>query len=170
MKTNTREEISPLKKIPILCLLAAFAQTACAESSVWDKPTPALDSPKELTIYRSPTCGCCEKWIAHMKKQGFSVKEILSEEMDTVKQKLGIPQSLQSCHTALVDGYVVEGHVPAGDVKKLLKTKPQAAGLAAPGMPAGSPGMEMDGIKANFPVLLFDKQGNADKFNEYSTH
>jgi len=159
-----------LKKTLILCLLSALAQTACAGSSVWDKPTAALSSPKEITVYRSPTCGCCEKWIAHMQKHGFTVKDVLSEEMPSVKEKLGVPAALQSCHTALVDGYVVEGHVPASDVKKILKTKPHAAGLAAPGMPAGSPGMEMDGMKANFPVILFDKQGNADKLNEYSNH
>lgn len=159
-----------LNKIPLLCLLTAFMQTACAEGSVWDRPTASLSGPKEMTVYRSPTCGCCEKWIGHMKKQGFIIKEIQSEDMEAIKQKLGIEQSLQSCHTAVVGGYVVEGHVPAADVKKLLKTKPQAVGLAAPGMPAGSPGMEMGGLKANFPVLLFDKQGNADKFNEYSNH
>jgi len=170
MTANLLKREIRLKSIPLLCLLAAFTQTACAEGSVWDKPTPALGGPKEMTVYRSPTCGCCEKWIAHMQKQGFTVKDILSEDMDAVKQKLGIPPNLQSCHTAVVDGYVVEGHVPAGDVKKLLKTKPQAAGLAAPGMPAGSPGMEMGGGKANFPVLLFDKKGNAGTFNEYTNH
>ncbi len=105
-----------------------------------------------------------------MKKQGFVVNEIQSEDMDSVKQQWGIPKALQSCHTAIVNGYVVEGHVPAGDVKKLLATKPKAAGLAAPGMPAASPGMEMGGIKPNFSVLIFDKQGNANTFHEYTNH
>ena len=105
-----------------------------------------------------------------MKKQGFLVTEIQSEEMDSIKQQYNVPKALQSCHTAVVDGYVIEGHVPAGDVKKLLATKPKAAGLAAPGMPAGSPGMEMEGQKPNFSVLVFDKQGNVDKFHEYSNH
>lgn len=159
-----------MKRTLILGLLTALAQTACAESSVWDKPTPALGKPTEMTVYRSPTCGCCEKWIAHMERQGFVIKDVPTEDMDAVKQRQGVPKALQSCHTAVVGGYVVEGHVPAGDVKKLLKTKPQAAGLAAPGMPAGSPGMEMGGGKANFQVILFDQQGNADTFNEYSNH
>lgn len=159
-----------MKRTSFLWLLLALAQTACAETSVWDKPTPPLAAAQEMTVYRSPTCGCCEKWIAHMKKQGFIVKEQVTEDMDAVKQQHGVPPSLQSCHTALVGGYVVEGHVPAGDVKKLLKTKPQAAGLAAPGMPAGSPGMEMGSMKGNFSVLLFDKAGNADTFNTYSNH
>lgn len=163
MRTN-------LKTIPCIFLFAVLTQTACAEVSVWDKPTPALAGPKEMTVYRSPTCSCCEKWMDHMKTHGFTVKEIQSEEMDSVKQKLGIPKALQSCHTALVDGYVVEGHVPAEDVKKLLATKPKIAGLAAPGMPSGSPGMEMGGSKANFSVILFDKQGNTQTFHEYSNH
>ncbi len=159
-----------LKRTLSLLLLATLSQTACAEGSVWDKPTPALTHPVEMTVYRSPSCGCCGKWEEHMKKHGFTVKEIQSEDMDAVKQKLGVPKALQSCHTAVVEGYVVEGHVPAGDVKKLLQTKPQAAGLAAPGMPAGSPGMEMGGKKANFSVLLFDKQGNTDVFHGYSDY
>ena len=159
-----------LKHLPPIFLIFILTQTACAETSIWDKPTPALASPKEITVYRSPSCGCCEKWIGHMKKQGFVVNEIQSEDMDSVKQQWGIPKALQSCHTAIVDGYVVEGHVPAGDVKKLLSTKPKAAGLAAPGMPAASPGMEMGGIKPNFSVLIFDKQGNAKTYHEYANH
>jgi len=159
-----------LKLTTYLWPLIALAQTACAENSVWDKPTPALASPKEVTVYRSPACGCCKKWIAHMEKQGFIIKDIPSDDMDSIKQKFGISAPLQSCHTAVVDGYAVEGHVPAGDVKKLLKTRPQAAGLTAPGMPTGSPGMEVGDLKGNFSILLFDKEGNAEKFNEYSNH
>jgi hypothetical protein len=158
------------QKILLPCLLAVFAQTACAEASIWDKPTPPLTGPKEMTVYRSPTCGCCEKWVAHMQKHGFTINEIQSEDMNEIKQKLGIQAPLQSCHTAVIGDYVIEGHVPAADVKKLLKTKPKAAGLAAPGMPASSPGMEMGNIKPNFSVLLFDKQGHANQFSEYSNH
>ncbi len=105
-----------------------------------------------------------------MKEHGFTIKEIPSEDMDAVKQRLGVPKALQSCHTAVVNGYVVEGHVPAGDVKKLLQTKPQAAGLAAPGMPAGSPGMEVGGRKGNFSVIVFDKEGKTEVFHKYSDH
>jgi hypothetical protein len=159
-----------LNTIPVIFLLALLTQTACAEVGIWDNPTAALAKPTEMTVYRSPTCGCCEKWMGHMKKHGFVINEIQSEEMDSVKQQFGIPKALQSCHTARVKAYIVEGHVPAGDVKKLLTTKPKAAGLAAPGMPAGSPGMEMGGNKANFPVLLFDQQGNTETFHDYSNH
>ncbi len=159
-----------LKLIPFLFFMVLLTQTACAEISFWDKPTPALTSPTEVTVYRSPSCGCCAKWIAHMERQGFTVKEIQTEDMDSIKQQLGIPKALQSCHTAKVGGYVLEGHVPAGDVKQLLSTHPKAAGLAAPGMPANSPGMEMSGGAPNFSVLSFDKKGNTSTFHNYTTH
>ena len=159
-----------LKTTTFIFLLLALIQTACAEVSIWDKPTPTFASPVEMTVYRSPSCGCCGKWIEHIKKHGFTVNEIQSEEMDSLKLKFGVPKTLQSCHTAVVNGYVVEGHVPAGDVKKLLSTKPKTTGIAAPGMPANSPGMEMGDQKPNFSVLVFDKQGNVNTFHEYSNH
>ncbi len=159
-----------LKSFPLLLFMALLTQTACAEIGIWDKPSPALTRPTEVTVYRSPSCGCCGKWIAHMEKHGFSVKEIQTEDMDSIKQQLGIPKALQSCHTTKVDGYVLEGHVPAGDVKQLLSTHPKAAGLAVPGMPANSPGMEMGGGAPNFSVLSFDKQGNTSTFHDYTTH
>jgi hypothetical protein len=157
-----------VKKTFILCLLAALAQTACADGSVWDRPSPALGAPKAITVYRSPSCGCCEKWMAHMKNQGFKVLDAPTDDMAAVKQKYGIPPALQSCHTAVVDGYVIEGHVPAADVKTLLQAKTPAAGLAAPGMPVDSPGMEMSGKPGDFKVIVFDKQGNADTYKDYS--
>ncbi|MBP1151540.1 MULTISPECIES: DUF411 domain-containing protein [Methylocaldum] len=138
-----------------------------AEESVWDKGVPVLENPVEMTVYRSPTCGCCGKWLEHMKKHGFTVRDIKSNDMDRIKKELGVPENLQSCHTALVNGYVVEGHVPAADVQKLLQAKPEAAGLAVPGMPAGTPGMEMGGKKDPFAVLLFDKKGRVSTFQEY---
>lgn len=154
-----------MKKILKLSLVCMLMQTAYAEESVWDKPTPKLEKPADMTVYRSPSCGCCGKWIAHMEKQGFVIKDILTEDVAAMKQQLGVPENLQSCHTALVDGMVVEGHVPAGDVKKALKAK--LMGLAAPNMPAGSPGMEMPGRNAKFSVLAFDKDGHSKKFSEY---
>ena len=153
-----------------ILLALAVALPAWAEESVWDKPTPALQKPAEMTVYRSPTCGCCGKWIDHMKKHGFVIKDIKSDEMDSIKRKLGVPKELESCHTAAVDGHLVEGHVPAGDVKKMLQAKSKILGLAAPGMPAGSPGMEMGGKKDKFSIIAFDKDGNADVFSEYSNY
>ncbi|NJD07276.1 MAG: DUF411 domain-containing protein [Methylococcaceae bacterium] len=152
-------------------LLSLTACVAVAEDSPWDQPTPALAKPQEMTVYRSPTCGCCKKWMSHMEKQGFVLKDVPSEDMEAVKAKLGVPDYLASCHTAVVDGYLVEGHVPAGDVKQLLTGKKTSAlGLAVPGMPAGTPGMEMGGKKDKFSVIVFDKQGNADQFHEYAKY
>lgn len=150
-----------------LLLFLLFAQIGIAAESVWDKPTPALDKPTEITVYRSPTCGCCGKWIDHMRKHGFVIKDIKTDDMDAIKRKLGVPKDLESCHTAVVEGYVIEGHVPAGDVKKLLQTKAAIAGLAAPGMPAGSPGMEMGARMDRFAVIAYDKSGKTEKFSEY---
>ena len=157
-----------MKYLLNLCLFFLFSQFSFAQESLWDKPTPPLDKPTEMTVYRSPTCGCCGKWIEHMKKHGFLIKDVQTEDMEAVKRRLGVPKELASCHTAVVEGYVIEGHVPAGDVKKLLKAKPAVAGLSAPGMPAGSPGMEMGGGKGRFSVIAFDKQGKTSKFSEYS--
>lgn len=147
-------------KVLPLCLALALSGAYAAGPA----PNPAQD----MAVYRSPSCGCCGKWIAYMKQQGFNIKEIQTEDMDSIKRKLGVPKALESCHTAVVDQYLVEGHVPAEDVRKLLLNKPKALGLAAPGMPMGSPGMEMGGRKDKFSVLLFDQQGNADKFNEHN--
>lgn len=113
----------------------------------------------QMTMYKDPYCGCCEGWAEHMKAAGFNVTVKVEEAMDTVKAKYGVGASLASCHTAVVDGYVIEGHVPAGAVKRLLAERPQATGLTAPGMPIGSPGMEMPGSKADtYDVLLFEGQ------------
>jgi hypothetical protein len=147
-----------------------ISATAGAGQSVWDTPTPPLPGPTEITVYRSPTCGCCAKWLEHMKKHGFVIKDIQEADMDAVKRKLGVPADLQSCHTGVVAGYVIEGHVPAGDVKKLLSTKPALAGLAVPGMPVGAPGMEMGERKDAFAVMGFAKDGKASVFSEYNGH
>jgi hypothetical protein len=122
---------------------------------------------KEITVFRSPTCGCCGKWIEHVKQNHFVVKDIISDDMQAIKQKYGIPANLASCHTAIVDGYVIEGHVPAADIEKLLETKPDVVGLSAPGMPAGSPGMEMSGAVADYDVVSFDKAGHVKVFAEH---
>ncbi len=146
-------------------VLSAFS--VHAEESVWDEDVPVLEKPVEMTVYRSPTCGCCGKWLEHMKKHGFVVRDIKSNDMDRIKKELGVPDNLQSCHTASVDGYVIEGHVPAADVQKLLQTRPEASGLTVPAMPAGTPGMEMGGKKDPFAVLIFDKNGKVSTFHEY---
>jgi hypothetical protein len=127
----------------------------------------AADKPVAITVYRSPTCGCCGKWIEHLKQNNFNVKDIVSDDMDAIKAKHGVPKEMASCHTAIVDGYVVEGHVPASDIMKLLKTKPKLTGLAVPGMVTGSPGMEMGGRVDPYDVISFDKENRFQVFNHY---
>ena len=118
-----------------------------------------VSAPPQMTIYKDPYCGCCDGWAEHMKAAGFNVTVKVEEAMDAVKAKHGVGANLASCHTAVVEGYVIEGHVPAGAVKRLLAERPQATGLTAPGMPMGSPGMEMPGSKADtYEVLLFKGQ------------
>jgi hypothetical protein len=119
-----------------------------------------------VTVYKSPTCGCCTKWIDHLKTNGFKVKAINTNDMHSVKEKAGVQHGLGSCHTALVDGYVIEGHVPASDIKRLLEQRPSVIGLTVPGMPMGSPGMEGP-RKDNYSVLTFDQSGNTTEFSRH---
>lgn len=118
----------------------------------------------EVTVYKSPTCGCCKNWVVHMRANGFTVKAIDVADVTSYKLANGIGPALASCHTALVEGYVIEGHVPAQDIRRLLRERPKnIAGLAAPGMPSGSPGMEQ-GYKDTYNVLSFDKAGNTSVY------
>jgi len=146
-----------------LLVLASALPPAWAASA---KPA-AAGSPVEMTVYRSPTCTCCGRWLEHMKQNGFAIKDIQTEDMDAIKRRQGVPDALQSCHTALVGGYVVEGHVPAQDVRSLLEKKPAIVGLSVPGMPAGTPGMEMGGRKDPYAVVQFDKSGKVTVFHDY---
>lgn len=126
-----------------------------------------IGNPIEITVYRSASCGCCGKWVEHLQQNQFKVKTVISDDMQAIKEKYAVPDKLASCHTAIVDGYIVEGHVPADDIKNLLQNKPKILGIAAPGMPMGSPGMEMDGQKQNYRVISYDKAG---QFEVFSTH
>ena len=99
-----------------------------------------------ITVYKTPNCGCCVKWVEYLRKEGFEVKAINRDDLAPIKQRAGVPQTMSACHTALVDGYVIEGHVPVQAIRQLLQERPNTPGLAVPGMPANSPGMgEMDG-------------------------
>jgi hypothetical protein len=114
----------------------------------------------KLTVFKSPTCGCCSKWVDHVKAAGFSVEVHDEEDMDPIKDRLGVPAELRSCHTAQIEGYLIEGHVPADDIKQLLTTRPKVAGLAVPGMPRSTPGMAVAGEPAEpYSVLSFQKDG-----------
>ena len=122
----------------------------------------------EVIMYKNPSCGCCGAWAKHMRGAGFVVKEMPREDMAAVKEKYGISADLASCHTAIVDGYVIEGHVPASDVQRLLQERPQIVGLTAPGMPMQSPGMQAEGMPPkHYSVLAFDKQGKVKVYHRY---
>ena len=123
--------------------------------------------PVEITVYKSPTCGCCEKWISHLEANGFKVTPQNMNDTGMVKAMSGIRPETASCHTGIVNGYVIEGHVPATDVKRFLAEKPDALGLSAPGMPQGSPGMEQGGQHDNYRVLLLKKDGSTEVYAEH---
>ena len=122
-------------------------------------------SAPSISVLRDPGCGCCLNWVAHLQKNGFKVSIAESPEMTAVKDRRGVPPSARSCHTGVIDGYVIEGHVPAEDIKRLLKERPAIVGLAVPGMPAGSPGMEVSSGRVQpYEVIAFDKTGKTTVF------
>ncbi len=118
--------------------------------------TPALAA--EITVYKSPTCGCCKEWVKHLQANGFTVVAKDVSDVEPYKDANGVPPKLASCHTARVNGYTIEGHVPAADIQRLLKEHPKVRGLAVPGMPVGSPGMEGP-FTQRYEVLTFDQDG-----------
>ncbi|MFA6965735.1 DUF411 domain-containing protein [Bosea sp. (in: a-proteobacteria)] len=118
-----------------------------------------------LTVYRTPTCGCCKAWGSHLARAGLSTTIIELNDLAPTKRRAGVPDAYEACHTGLIDGYFVEGHVPAGDIRRLLAERPTARGLVVPGMPVGSPGMEVAGVKPEpFQTLLIATNGSASIF------
>lgn len=140
-------------------LLLAFVLSGCSRTTA----EPALPG---VTVYKSATCGCCKVWVDKLREAGFQVDARDVDNMNPVKQRVGIPPAMGSCHTAEVDGYFVEGHVPIEDVKRLLRERPDAKGLTVPGMPAGSPGMEVpSGYVEPYEVLLVARDGTTSVFS-----
>jgi len=132
--------------------------------SRWAFAAPATP----ITVYKSRTCGCCTKWVDHLRAEGFDPRVHDEEAMDRIKDELGVPQAVRSCHTALAGKYLIEGHVPAQEIRKLLQQRPKVAGLAVPGMPGGTPGMAEPGVQpADFEVLSFQLDGKTDVFARY---
>lgn len=128
---------------------------------------PAAARPA-MRVHRDPSCGCCEAWVAHVRRSGFEARIEVTDDIDAVKRRLGVPAALASCHTAEIDGYLVEGHVPAEVIEKLLAERPAIRGLAVPGMPIGSPGMETPGEAPEpFRVIAFDASGRASVFADF---
>ena len=155
--------------------LEEAASTPAVEAAA--EPAPAATAPVPaanreawplVVVHKSPTCGCCKAWVRHLEGAGFTVEVRDTEALDAVKQRVGIPSGKGSCHTAEVGGYFVEGHVPADDIKRLLAEKPTARGLTVPGMPTGSPGMEVPGVPAQaYEVELVSQDGSTQVFQQH---
>ncbi|MEP1214359.1 MAG: DUF411 domain-containing protein [Marinobacter sp.] len=123
---------------------------------------------KDIHVYKSPTCGCCTDWVDHLEDNGFKVEVTETNDLNPIKIDAGLTPALASCHTAFVGDYVIEGHVPANDIHRLIAEAPKANGLAVPGMPAGSPGMEMGDRKDHYQVLMFNENGQTRVFAEHN--
>jgi len=166
---------------PILLTLAACSQgaattvpadeavagiSAAADSA--PEPVAAVSQLPRMVVHKTPWCGCCGGWVERMQEAGFQVETHDMEDLGPVKERLGVPYAKGSCHTAEIGGYVVEGHVPAEDIKRLLQEKPDAVGLVLPGMPIGSPGMESpDGRQQPFTVELVRRDGTTEPFSSH---
>jgi hypothetical protein len=141
-----------------------FLSTAAAVAAAGSVASMASAPLPQVEVYKNPDCGCCGAWVDHLRAAGFPVRVHETPDTAAVRKRHGIPDRFGSCHTGVVAGYALEGHVPADDVKRLLAKKPVAAGLSVPGMPVGSPGMEMGSRKDPFQVLLIDKAGRSSVF------
>jgi hypothetical protein len=141
----------PTRRSALLAALAAVGTLVSAGAlAAAEKPV--------ITVHRDPSCGCCSGWVQHLQQSGFVTKVLETRDIDAVKTRFGIPDDLAACHTAEVMGYVIEGHVPVEALRRFLAEKPNAAGLAVPGMPIGSPGME-GGTPERYDVVLFGPNG-----------
>lgn len=151
---------SPLTRRAWIARMATTALGGVALTVLRPDVATAAPKPTSITVYKDPSCGCCAKWVDHLRGNGFAPEVHDRSDMDALKDSLGVPAKLRSCHTAVVGAYVIEGHVPAADVKKLLASKPaKTVGVAVPGMPAGSPGMEMGGRADRYDVIAFAPGG-----------
>ena len=130
----------------------------------------ALASLGQMEVFKSPTCGCCSAWVDHMTRAGFDAvaRDVDQETLWTMKERAGVTPELSSCHTAFIDGYFIEGHVPASDVQRLLSERPDALGLTVPGMPIGSPGMEMGNQRDAYDTLLVLRDGSTEVFERHT--
>ncbi|WP_137297549.1 DUF411 domain-containing protein [Psychromonas sp. SP041] len=142
-----------MKKIRKILLIVSFFSTAAVAT--------------ELTVYKSPFCGCCTAWAEQMKDAGFKIIIVEQNNNNEINKKLGVTPELVSCHTAVIEGYTIEGHVPVQDIKRLLRDKPSVAGLAVPGMPASSPGMDVPGNTDSYQVIAFNMDGKNQVYSQY---
>lgn len=154
------------RQIVLLTLIALIGATVASALTWWDAHRPG-PSPDTVIVYKRATCNCCAKWVTHLEQAGFEVEVHNDSDLGARQDALGVPKPLRACHTALVGGYLVEGHVPAGDIRRLLTEKPKARGIAVPGMPIGSPGMEMGERRDLYATLLFQPDGEHSVFAQH---
>ncbi len=150
---NIIRQVAGLTLAGVLLSLASAGKGTAADPGMTDAAKPVA-----IKVYKTPTCGCCKAWVKHLSNNGFRVETVDMPDVSMVKQKYGVKPAFEACHTAVVNGYVVEGHVPADLIMKMVKERPAVAGLAVPGMPAGSPGME-GASRVAYDVLTFDRAG-----------
>ncbi len=156
-------------RLLVSILLSSLSITAFAADPFWKQGV--TDERHEIIVYRSESCGCCKGWIKHLEDHNFEVKDIRVETVDPYKNNLGVPREAASCHTAVVDGVVIEGHVPAQDIKRLLTDKRDIRLLTVPAMPSGTPGMDMPGApKQDFKVYAINKDDDVSVFKSYSNY
>jgi hypothetical protein len=144
-----------------------LAFVACSGAAGSGSAAGAAEALPELVVYKTPTCGCCTAWVDHVRAAGFPVRTVEVEDTGPIAARHAVPDQLRSCHTAIVEGYAIEGHVPARDIRRLLAQRPAIAGIAVPGMPVGSPGMEMGERRDPFTVVAFTRDGRAGAFATY---
>jgi hypothetical protein len=156
------------KSIVLSAVAVAFAGMGLAVAAQ-QKPAASKPGANTVVVYKSPTCGCCGAWITHLQSHGFQVEanNVPDSQLAAIGRQAGVTDELASCHTAKVGNYVVEGHVPATDIQRMLKEKPAIAGIAVPGMPMGSPGMEQGGRKDPYNVIAFTKNGKKTVFAKH---
>ena len=155
---------SPIRTPRLIALaLAATALVSLGAASAGPRPGAPSAPVSVVTVYKSASCGCCGKWVDYLRANGFAVKVVDLDDLSEIKLASGVPRSIQTCHTALVEGYVVEGHVPVDALRTLLHDRPKVAGIGVPGMPIGSPGMDGSPPQA-YDVLSWDKTGKTSVF------
>ena len=147
--------------------VAALALVSGAARQGPSRAPAAAQQQTTVTVFKDPNCGCCKEWIEHLRKHAFKVIAKDTSDVATIKRTARVPERVQSCHTAFVNGYVIEGHVPAADIQRLLSEKPTIAGLAVGGMPVGSPGMEVGSRKDPYDVVAFSRDGSTRVFAKH---
>lgn len=177
MKIQAMRRSTRLTLMAGLFMLAATGAWMLAQSAIADKGAAADDAEvpewqqtdKDMKVFKTPQCGCCTDWVVYLREQGMSVEavDVNQQELNQIKMNAGLSRELASCHTGFIHGYVIEGHVPHEDVQRLMEEGPEVAGLAVPGMPVGSPGMEMGDRFDPYHVLSFSRNGDAEIFSSH---